>query len=109
ELVASVINSKAKRVLVLNLPEPESANEFAGSSAPDHLDFILHHVPELRIDYAIVDPSAIEIDSRLKGLVEGLGGELVVSPLAKAPGSYHHDVEKLRSVFAHIMEPTLLR
>lgn len=109
ELAASVMNSKAKRVMVLNLPEPDSVDEFAGSSATDHLDFILQHVPELRIDYAIVDPSAIEIDSRLKGLVEGLGGELAVFPLSKAPGSYHHDVEKLRSVFAHIMEPTLLR
>ncbi|MEJ0014794.1 MAG: uridine diphosphate-N-acetylglucosamine-binding protein YvcK [Actinomycetota bacterium] len=109
ELAASVMTSQAKRIMVLNLPEPSTVDEFAGSSAADHLDFILQHVPHLRIDYAIVDPTAIEANSRLKGLVEGLGGELVVFPLSKAPGSYHHDVEKLRTVFAHIMEPTLLR
>jgi uncharacterized cofD-like protein len=109
ELAAAVMSSKAKLIMVFNLPEPESVDEFAGSSTSDHLDFLLDHVPGLRIDYAIVDPSAIEIDSRLKGLVEGLGGELVVFPLSKAPGSYHHDVEKLRTAFAHIMEPTLLR
>jgi uncharacterized cofD-like protein len=109
ELATAVMNSAAKRVVILNLLEPESVDEFAGSSAADHLEFILRHLPELRIDYAIIDPAALDNSSRLQGLVEGLGGELVVAPLAQSPGSYHHDVEKLRSVFAHIMEPTLLR
>ena len=90
--------------MVLNLPEPDSVDEFAGSSAEDHLEFVLQHLPHLRIDFAIVDPAAIEKSSKLKGLVEGLGGELVVAPLAQSPGSYHHDVKKLRGVFAHIME-----
>ncbi len=109
ELADAVMQSKAKRIMVLNLPEPESIDEFAGSSAEDHLDFILQHLPQLKIDFAIVDPSAVGVNSRLQGLVEGLGGELVMTPLAQAPGSYHHDVEKLRSVFAHIMERRLLR
>ena len=109
ELAAAVMQSAAKRIMVLNLPEPESVDEFAGSSAADHLDFILQHSPELRIDYAVVDPAAVEVNSRLQGLVEGLGGELIVAPLSQSPGSYHHDVEKLRSVFTHIMERTLLR
>ena len=104
DLVDAIMSSKAKRVMVLNLPEPESVDEFAGSSAADHLEFVLAHVPHLRIDYAIVDPAAVEVNSRLKGLVEGLGGELVVAPLAKSPGSYHHDVTKLRSIFSHIMQ-----
>ena len=109
ELAAAVMQSAAKRIMVLNLPEPESVDEFAGSSAADHLDFILQHSPELRIDYAVVDPAAVEVNSRLQGLVEGLGGELIVAPLTQSPGRYHHDVEKLRSVFTHIMERTLLR
>ena len=104
ELAGAVVNSPAKRIMVLNLPEPDSIDEFAGSSAADHLEFILQHLPELRIDYAIVDPSATEGEAKLKGLVEGLGGKLVVAPLAQSPGSYHHDVQKLRAVFAHIME-----
>ncbi len=104
ELADAVVNSAAKRIMVLNLPEPDSVAEFAGSSAADHLEFILKHQPKLRIDFAIVDPAAVEVNSRLKGLVEGLGGELVVAPLAQTPGSYHHDVLKLRSVFSHIIE-----
>jgi len=103
ELAQAVVSSSAKRIMVLNLPEPDSLAEFAGSSAADHLEFILQHQPNLRIDYAIVDPAAIEVNSRLKGLVEGLGGELVVAALSQTPGSYHHDVLKLRSVFSHII------
>ena len=104
ELANAVVNSPAKRIMVLNLPEPDSVDEFAGSSAADHLEFVLAHTPHLRIDYAIVDPAAIEKNSKLQGMVEGLGGELVIAPLAQSPGSYHHDVKKLRSVFAHIIE-----
>ena len=104
ELAEAVVSSAAKRIMILNLPEPDSVDEFAGSSAADHLEFILQHQPKLLIDFAIVDPAAIEANSRLKGLVEGLGGELVVAPLSQTPGSYHHDVLKLRSVFSHIIE-----
>src|ERR1019366_4814628 len=32
ELAGSVMSSKAKLIMVLNLPEPESVDEFAGSS-----------------------------------------------------------------------------
>ena len=42
-------------------------------------------------------------------MVEGLGGELIVAPLTQTPGSYHHDVEKLRSTFSHIIGRSLLR
>ena len=103
ELADAVVSSPAKRIMVLNLPEPDSVDEFAGSSAADHLEFVLAHTPHLRIDYALVDPTAIEKNSKLQGMVEGLGGELIVAPLAQYPGSYHHDVKKLRSVFAHII------
>jgi uncharacterized cofD-like protein len=85
------------------ISEPDSADEFAGSSAADHLDFILQHLPKLQIDFAIVDPAATGANLKLKGLVESLGGQLIVAPLSESPGSYHHDVRKLRTLFAHII------
>lgn len=103
ELSEAVVTSPAKRVIVLNLSEPDSSDEFAGSSAADHLEFMLQHSPKLRIDYAVVDPVVSGGSLKLKGLVESLGGELVVAPLSESPGSFHHDVIKLRSLFAHIM------
>ena len=45
ELAQAVVASAAKRIMVLNLPEPDSVDEFAGSSAADHLEFILLHLP----------------------------------------------------------------
>ena len=103
EQAEAVRISGAKKVIVFNLPEPESADEFAGSSPEDHLEFILRHVPDLKIDYAIADPSSISANSKLQGMVEGLGGQLVISDVAETPGSFHHDPEKLTSVFSHIM------
>ena len=109
EQAEAMQGSAAKKILVFNLPEPEAADEFAGSSLEEHLSLLLRHMPGLRIDYAIADPSAIKSGSQLQVMVEGLGGDLIVVDVAEAPGSYHHSVEKLRSVFSHIMAPTLLR
>ena len=103
EQAEAVRISGAKKVIVFNLPEPESADEFAGSSPEDHLEFILRHVPDLKIDYAIADPSSMSVNSKLQGMVEGLGGQLLISDVAETPGSFHHDPEKLTSVFSHIM------
>jgi len=109
EQADALVHTDARRVMIFNLPEPAAADEFAGSSPEEHLAFVLRHLPHLRLDYAIADSSAIGATSQLKAMVEGLGGTLVVADLAEAPGSAHHSVEKLRSVFAHIMDVTLLR
>ncbi len=109
EQAEALMRSAAKRIMVFNLSEPDSADEFAGYSGADHLEFILRHLPEFKIDYAIADSSATDLNLRLKVMVEGLGGELIVAPLTQTPGSYHHDVEKLRSTFSHIIGRSLLR
>jgi uncharacterized cofD-like protein len=113
EQARAIAQSSAKKIMIFNLPEPEAADEFAGSSLEEHLRFLLQHFPDsgagLEIDYAIADRAAIALDSELQAMVEGLGGKLIVADVAEAPGSYHHSVEKLRSVFTHIMGGTLLR
>ena len=109
EQARQIVQSKAKKIMVFNLAESESADEFAGSSLEEHLAFVLRHMPDLRLDYAIADQSAMGTNSKLQSMVESLGGDLIVADLAESPGSIHHSVEKLRSVFAHIMGVTLLR
>jgi len=109
EQAKAISKSAAKKIMIFNLPEPEAADEFAGSSLGDHLSFVLRHMPDLRIDYAIADSGSIQAEPQLKAMVEGLGGQLVVADVAQAPAAYHHSVEKLRSVFAHIMGISLLR
>jgi uncharacterized cofD-like protein len=105
----AIMASSAKKILIFNLPEPESSDEFAGSTPEEHLQFLLQHAPALKIDYAIVDPSALSAASKLQVMVEGLGGELVVRDVAESAGASHHSAEKLRSVISHITEPILLR
>jgi uncharacterized cofD-like protein len=102
EQLEAIRQSAAKKVVIFNLPEPGGEGEFAGSSAEKHLELILKHMPDFHIDFAIVDPALLASDSSLKEVVEGCGGELIIAEVAKAPGSIHHDPEKLASALSHI-------
>ena len=102
EQLLAIENSPAKKIVVFNLPEPSSEKEFAGVSAEEHLELIQSHSPGFTLDYAIADPSSLYPGSRLKEVVEGCGGELIVAPVAQSPGSFHHSPEKLASTFSHI-------
>lgn len=97
-----VSTSPAKKVMVFNLAEPNSAGEFAGNSPEDHLELVLSHQPSLRLDYAIADPSIIASSSKLQAMVAKCGGELVISDVAQQNNQLHHDPIKLSSLFAHI-------
>jgi 2-phospho-L-lactate transferase/gluconeogenesis factor (CofD/UPF0052 family) len=99
---AAIAQSAAKKIVVLNLPEPESEDEFAGYSAQEHLALIIKHLPDLHCDFAIADRTSITDSAGLKEMVEGCGGELILADLAKSPGSFHHDPQKLAPVFSHI-------
>lgn len=102
EQLAAIEKSAAKKIVIFNLPEPSSEKEFAGVSAEEHLELILSHLPNFHLDFAIADPSSLGEASRLQRVVEGCGGKLVVAPVAKSPGSFHHDPKKLASAFSHI-------
>jgi len=98
----AIAKSAAKKIVIFNLPEPESEDEFAGYSAQEHLALISKHLPDLHCDFAIADRTSITGSAGLKEMVEGCGGELILADLAKSPGSFHHDPQKLAPVFSHI-------
>ena len=102
EQAEAIAKSSAKKIVILNLPEPTSEKEFAGSTPEEHLQLITKHLPSFDIDYALADPSLIRPGNKLQEVVEGCGGELIVAPLAQTPGSFHHDPEKLASLLAGI-------
>ena len=102
EQAEAIAKSRAKKIVILNLPEPTSEKEFAGSTPEEHLQLITRHLPTLHIDYALADPSLMRLGNKLQEVVEGCGGELIVAPLAQSPGSFHHDHEKLGSLLAGI-------
>lgn len=108
--VSALIASSAKKILLLNLDNPES-DEFAGRSALDHMNALQKLAPELSFDFVVAGTSLIE-DSQsatlLREKVSTQGGELLVRDLRLADQIIHHDTKKLASLFAHIAEKTLV-
>lgn len=106
----ALVESKAKRIVILNLDAvPElSGNEYAGYTPEEHLGLIRQYAPDFQADYVIADFSLVRDANSLENQVRGMGGHLVTADLRKAVGSVHHDVEKLTSVFGHIMSNSLI-
>jgi uncharacterized cofD-like protein len=105
ELAEAITLSPGKRVLLFNMPEPRSEGEFAGNTPKEHLDFLLSHRPNLKIDIGIVDASAFASESDRSSLESALsqsGGKLVVSDLKSQLSPIFHDVPKMSSIFSHI-------
>ena len=114
EQLAAIVNSKARKIFVLNLDASSNAvgDEFAGSSAAEHLRLLRRFAPSLSCDFAIADQSIMnnhDASSALNAIVEDMGGKLIVADLATAPGSNHHDSGKLISVFRNIFAGEMLR
>ena len=102
EQAQCVTQSAAKKIMVFNLAEPNSAGEFAGNTPEEHLELVLSHQPSLTLDYAIADPSIIASSAKLQAMVAKCGGELVIADVAQAENPLHHDPKKLSLLFAHI-------
>lgn len=102
EQADAIMRSPAKKIVLFNLPEPESEDEFAGFSAVEHLALMKKHLPDLQIDFAVADRTSLTQSESLQGAVEGCGGELIIGELSQSPGSFHHDSKKLASLFRHI-------
>jgi uncharacterized cofD-like protein len=109
EQAAAISSSKAKKIIVLNLPENIKEGEFAGSSAQKHLELVLTHTPALKIDFAIADEAIVAQGTGLSDYVASLGGKLISADVGKLPGGNQHDVAKMSRTFSHIFEGTLLK
>ena len=105
----AIVNSSAKKVLIFNLPDPTTSEEYAGSSLTDHLQFILNHLPDFKFDFALVDKRIATNNSAFESLVKSCGGTVVSFDLADNSATFHHDFNKLFSAFSHILQPNLLR
>jgi uncharacterized cofD-like protein len=97
-------SSKATKILVLNLDASSASQgeEFAGSTPEQHLEFFHHYAPGLTVDYCLVDQSVVRDEQSLRSAASTLGSEIVVADIRKAPGSIHHDAEKLALHLGHI-------
>jgi uncharacterized cofD-like protein len=106
----AIVNSKAKKVVLLNLDANVYAtgDEYAGYSAVEHLQLLHKYAPDLKVDYVVADSDVISDHSDLEKIVNSMGGELISAELSMGPGSSAHDVRKLTPVLAHIIEQRLV-
>lgn len=98
-------NSSAKKILILNLDASthSQGEEFAGSTPEEHIEFFHQYSPGLQVDYCLVDQSVVRDEDSLRQAASTLGSEIVVADIRKAPGSIHHDPEKLSFHLGHIL------
>jgi uncharacterized cofD-like protein len=102
EQADQIKTSKAKKIMIFNLPDNHISDEFSGFSLEAHLQLVLDHVPDLRIDVALIDKSLANTEPRFNDLVTRCGGEVLAFDLADNTETFHHDRDKLISAFAHI-------
>jgi uncharacterized cofD-like protein len=94
--------SRAKKIMIFNLPDKHIFDEFSGFSLEAHLQLVLDHVPDLQIDVALIDESLANTEPRFNDLVAKCGGKVLAFDLAENKETFHHDRDKLISAFAHI-------
>jgi uncharacterized cofD-like protein len=98
-------SSSARKILILNLDASTQSQgeEFAGSTPEEHLEFFHRYAPGVTVDYCLVDQSVVRDQEALELAASTLGGEIVVADIRKAPGSIHHDAQKLALHLGHIL------
>jgi uncharacterized cofD-like protein len=95
----ALCRTRGRVVVSMNL-EPHT-DETRGYDLADHLQVLLRHAPELRVDTVLVDPTAVRDSERLAAAVAAAGARLAVADVASTqPGV--HDPQKLGSAYARL-------
>ncbi len=101
ELRAALVATRARRVVCLNLAE--QAGETDGLTPQDHLQVLLAHCPDLRVDVVVADEDAVVDAPGLRHAVEGVGARLVLAPVALGDGTPRHCPDRLAAAYAGVM------
>jgi uncharacterized cofD-like protein len=104
ELREAFIDTRAKRIVVLNLaPEP---GETAGFSPEQHLAVLCEHAPALRVDAVLADIDAVPVPDRLHSAAAAMltpGGRVHLAPIAAGPLEPSHDPVALAAAIAAVL------
>jgi uncharacterized cofD-like protein len=100
DLAAAVLGTQARRIVALNLaPQP---GETAGFSPEMHLEVLLAHAPDLRVDVVLADSGAVPEPAELLRVASCVGAEVVLEPIAVGDGSPRHDPVRLAAAYERI-------
>ncbi len=100
ELAAALTDTKARRLVALNLVA--QPGETAGFSPQRHLEVLAAHAPGLRVDAVLADSAAVADGSALRDACAALGAEVVLAPVAATDGSPRHDPERLALAYEQL-------
>ncbi|MFI8823200.1 uridine diphosphate-N-acetylglucosamine-binding protein YvcK [Streptomyces sp. NPDC053431] len=103
ELLDALVETKARRVLSLNLaPQP---GETEGFSPQRHLEVLARHAPKLALDVVLADEAAVrDVCARepLADAAKRLGAAVELAPVARPDGAPKHDPELLAAAYDRI-------
>ena len=104
----AITNSRAKKVLLLNLDAQAGlTGEYAGYSPREHYEILLRYAPDLHFDLVIGD-SHLPGGGELSSYLSSLDSSYFEADLRDSAVTIHHDQRKLASAFAHIAEKMLV-
>ncbi|WP_308222455.1 uridine diphosphate-N-acetylglucosamine-binding protein YvcK [Frankia sp. AgB32] len=92
----AITSSRARVLMVLNLAA--QPGETAGYTPQAHLDALRRHVPGLRVDVVLADPTAVPEPEPLARAAAELGARLHLAPV-RVPGVPVHDPVRLAAAF----------
>jgi uncharacterized cofD-like protein len=97
ELAAALRETAGRRCVTLNLvPQP---GETEGFSPETHLEVLAAHAPTLQVDAVLADPSSVDDADSLAGVVDGLGGRLLMRQVSVGDGTPRHDPLRLAAAY----------
>jgi len=97
----ALVTTPARRLLNLNLEM--HTGETKGFRAQDHLESLVKHAPELRIDVVLADPRCVDDPAVLGRAAAALGAELVVSTVSALGSRGQHDSLRLAAAYRDII------
>ena len=98
ELRAALSSTRGRVVVNLNLePQP---GETDGLGPAEHLEVLLRHAPDLRIDTVLADVGSVPDPEELRSYTDRIGAELVLADVARVGAGGQHDPEKLARAYA---------
>jgi uncharacterized cofD-like protein len=97
ELAAALRETAGRRCVTLNLGPQTGETE--GFSPETHLEVLAAHAPTLQVDAVLADPSSVDDADSLAGVVDGLGGRLLMRQVSLGDGTPRHDPLRLAAAY----------
>jgi uncharacterized cofD-like protein len=102
QIRTALSGATARRCVTLNVAPQRGETD--GFSSSTYLEVLAVHAPDLQIDIVLADAAGVVDMAMLEETVDGLGARLVLADLAADDGSPRHDVAKLATAYAGIMQ-----